>query len=71
MPQSRRTQDKGGDVSEEPGQRGDERVAGEAPQPIRGGQSAEHVRRVGLQVLHQQNTDPFGIDTVRSWPAQS
>lgn len=43
----------GVDVSDEPGQGGDECVAGQAPQPVRGGQPAEHVRRVGLQVLRQ------------------
>jgi len=40
-------------ASEEPGQAGDERVAGQAPQPVRGGQPAEHLRRVRLQVLRQ------------------
>jgi len=32
----------GVDVSEEPGKRGDKRVAGQAPQPVRGAQAAEH-----------------------------
>jgi hypothetical protein len=41
----------GVDMSEEPDQPGNERVAGQAPQPLRGGQPTEHVRRVRLQVL--------------------
>jgi len=60
----------GVDVGEESGQGGDEGIAGQAPQPVRGGQPAERVCRVRLQVLRQADTDPFAMVTVRSCPAQ-
>jgi hypothetical protein len=56
----------GVEVSEEPGQPGDERVAGQAPQPPAG-----RTRPPRTTPGAAAGTDPFAMDTVRSWPAQS
>ena len=61
----------GVDVSEKLRQPGNELLAGQAPQPVSGGEPAEDVSAVGLQMLGRQNTEPFAMDTVRSSPAQS
>src|SRR5260370_40486173 len=61
----------GVDVSEKLRQPGNELLAGQAPQPVSGGEPAEDVSAVGLQMLGSQNTEPFAMDTVRSSPAPS
>ncbi len=61
----------GVDVGEEPGQPGDERVAGQAPQPVAAASRPNTSAAYDSRCCGKQNTDPFAMDTVRSWPAQA
>jgi hypothetical protein len=60
------------DVGEEPGQPGDERVCGPAPRSRSAAASRPNTSAAyDSRCCGRQNTDPFAMETVRSWPAQA
>jgi hypothetical protein len=61
----------GVDVSEEPGQAGDERVAGRPRSRFTAASRPNTSATYDSRCCGRQNTDPFAMDTVRSWPAQA